>query len=180
MKQQSRDELTEEIRKSVKAYLIVTCCFALTAIASIYFGYYVIRYNEFHELPLPMALVALGGGFLLWEMAKSVNMHVKLPVSFKAISSKDYPELFEVISEVTTRLNLSPVKEVYICPDASAAVFIQPLLRNLIFRPRINLVIGLGFLTQMNDDEIRAILYHEFGHYVQPEMKSSLSVYNIT
>ena len=40
-------------------------------------------------------------------------------------------------------------------------------------------MVGLGFLTQMDDDEIRAMLYHEFGHYIQEEMKNSISVYTI-
>ena len=31
----------------------------------------------------------------------------------------------------------------------------------------------------MDDDEIRAMLYHEFGHYAQEEMKNSISVYTI-
>ncbi len=67
----------------------------------------------------------------------------------------------------------------YVCPEATAAVFIQPQLHNLLFKPKRNLVIGLGFLTQMNDNEIKAMLYHEFGHYVQEEMKSSARVYTI-
>ncbi len=31
----------------------------------------------------------------------------------------------------------------------------------------------------MDDDEIRAMLFHEFGHYAQEEMKNSISVYTI-
>lgn len=50
---------------------------------------------------------------------------------------------------------------------ATAAVFIQPQLRNLLFEPKRNLVIGMGFLTQMDDDEIRAVLYHEFTEVIK-------------
>ena len=160
-------------------YIIGCCCFVLVALTSLWFGYYVIRYHNEHELPLQLTIISLAGGLLLWEMFKSFRFKTSLPKTFKPITEQEYPALFDIINEVTTTLNLSPIRRVYISPDATAAVFIQPQLRNIIFEPKRNLVIGLGFLTQMDDEEIRAMLYHEFGHYVQEEMKNSISVYTI-
>ena len=173
------EELKQSINKSVMIYIIGCCCFVMVALASLWFGYYVIRYHNEHELPLQLTIISLGGGLLLWEMIKSFRFKVSLPKTFKPITEQEYPALFDIINEVTTTLNLSPIRRVYISPDATAAVFIQPQLRNIIFEPKRNLVIGLGFLTQMDDEEIRAMLYHEFGHYVQEEMKNSISVYTI-
>ena len=169
----------QDINKSVMIYIIGCCCFVLVALASLWFGYYVIRYHNDHELPIQFAITSLAGGLLIWEMIKSFRFKTSLPKSFKPIMEQDYPALFNIIDEVTTTLNLSPIRKVYICPDATAAIFIQPQLRNILFEPQRNLVVGLGFLTQMNDDEIRAMLYHEFGHYVQKEMRKSISVYTI-
>ena len=160
-------------------YIIGCCCFVLVALASLWFGYYVICYHNKHELPVQLTVVSLAGGLLLWEMIKSFRFNTSLPKTFKPITEEEYPALFDIINEVTRTLNLSPIRKVYISPDATAAVFIQPQLRNLIFEPQRNLVVGLGFLTQMDDDEIRAMLYHEFGHYAQEEMKNSISVYTI-
>ena len=171
--------IVKDIHKSVMIYIIGCCCFVLVALTSLWFGYYVIRYHNEHELPLQLTIISLGGGLLLWEMIKSFRFKVSLPKTFKPITEQEYPALFDIINEVTTTLNLSPIRRVYISSDATAAVFIQPQLRNIIFEPKRNLVIGLGFLTQMDDEEIRAMLYHEFGHYVQEEMKSSSSVYTI-
>ena len=172
-------ELKQSINKSVMIYIIGCCCFVLVALASLWFGYYIIRYHNDHELPVQLTIISLGGCLLLWEMIKSFRFSVSLPKTFKPITEQEYPALFAIINEVTTSLYLSPIREVYICPDATAAVFIQPQLRNILFEPKRNLVVGLGFLTQMNDDEIRAMLYHEFGHYAQEEMKNSISVYTI-
>lgn len=160
-------------------YIIGCCCFVLVALASLWFGYYVIRYHNQHELPVQLTVISIAGGLLLWEMMKAFRFRTSLPKTFKQITEQEYPSLFNIINEVTTNLQLSPVRKVYICPDATAAVFIQPQLRNILLEPRKELVIGLGFLTQMDDDEIRAMLYHEFGHYAQEEMKSSISVYTI-
>lgn len=172
-------ELKQSINKSVMIYIIGCCCFVLVALASLWFGYYVIRYHNDHELPVQLTIISLGGGLLLWEMIKSFRFRVTLPKTFRPITEREYPALFAIINEVTTSLNLSPIRKVYICPDATAAVFIQPQLRNILFEPKRNLVVGLGFLTQMDDDEIRAMLYHEFGHYAQEEMRNSISVYTI-
>jgi Zn-dependent protease with chaperone function len=172
-------ELKQNINKSIIIYIIGCCCFALTALVSIWFGYYVIRYHNVHELPVQLTIFSLAGGLLLWEMLKAFRFQTTLPETFRPVTEQEYPALFDIINEVTTTLGLSPIRKVYISPDATAAVFIQPQLRNLIFDPQRNLVVGLGFLTQMDDDEIRAMLYHEFGHYIQDEMKNSISVYTI-
>ena len=172
-------ELKQSINKSVMIYIIGCYCFVMVALASLWFGYYVIRYHNDHELPVQLTIISLAGGLLLWEMVKSFRFKTSLHKTFRPITEQEYPALFAIINEVTTSLNLSPIRKVYICPDATAAVFIQPQLRNLIFEPKRNLVVGLGFLTQMDDDEIRAMLYHEFGHYAQEEMMNSISVYTI-
>lgn len=171
--------LKQNINKSVMIYIIGCCSFIFVALASLWFGYYVIRYHNKHELPYQLAIISLAGGLLLWEMIKSFRFKTSLPKTFKPITEQEYPALFDIINEVITTLNLSPIRKVYISPDATAAVFIQPQVRNLIFESKRNLVIGLGFLTQLDDDEIRAMLYHEFGHYVQEEMENSMSVYTI-
>lgn len=173
------EELKRQIRKAVRVYILGCCLFVLVAFASLWFGYYVVRYHNVHELPVQLVVVSLAGGLLLWEMIKAFRFNASLPSSFKPISEGDFPALFAIIREITDALELSPVRTVYISPDATAAVFIQPQLRNILFGPRKDLVIGLGFLTQMDDDEIRAMLYHEFGHFAQSEMKSSMSVYTV-
>lgn len=172
-------ELKKNINKSIMVYIIGCCCFILVALVSLWFGYYKIRYHNNHELPTQMVLISLAGGLLLWEMIKAFRLKTCLPKKFKLITEQEYPTLFDIINEVISTLKLSPIHKVYISPDPIAAVFIQPKLSNLIFEPQRYLVVGLGFLTQMDDDEIRAMLFHEFGHYAQDEMKNTISVYTI-
>jgi Zn-dependent protease with chaperone function len=176
---QKNNQLTNQISKSIMMYIVGCCCFVFVAISSIWFGYYIIRNYGEHDLPIQLTILSLAGCWLLWEIAKAFRFRAKLPSHFRSIEAQEYPALFAIINEVTNNLHLLPIEQVYISPDATAAVFIQPQLRNLLFEPKRNLVIGMGFLTQMDDDEIRAVLYHEFGHYVQAEMKSSLSVYTV-
>lgn len=172
-------DLIRSINKSVMIYIIGCCCFVFVAIVSIWIGYYIIRDYGEHDWPIQFTILSIAGCMLLWEIAKSFSFRLKFPSDFRTVESQEYPELFAIINEVTGNLHLSPIEKVYLSPDATAAVFILPELRNLLFEPKRYLVIGLGFLTQMDDEEIRAVLYHEFGHYVQSEMKNTLSVYVI-
>lgn len=168
----------KKIRQSVIIYIIGCSFFFACAIASIAFGYYLIRYYPEHELPLSWLLFSIAGVILLWEMIKAFRFKTTIPANLRIANETEYPALFQIIHEITNNLNLTPIHEVYIAPDATAAVFIQPS-RKLGGKPQRNLVIGLGFLTQMDDDELRTMLYHEFGHYAQEAMKNTLSVYTI-
>lgn len=171
--------LRRRIKRSLIIYIIGCFCFAAVALMSIWFGYYLIRHYGENDLPAGLIIFSLAGILLLWEMSKAFRFKASLPESFKPVTSQEYPALFRIITEVTTALDLSPIRKVYICPDATAAVFTRPRIWNILTKAERNLVVGMGFLTQMDDDEIRAMLYHEFGHYVQKEMKDSVSVYTI-
>lgn len=173
------EELKRQIRKAVRVYILGCCLFVLVALVSIWFGYFFICSYNVYDLPTGLIVIPIAGILLLWEMIKSFNFKASLPDTFKSITANDYPKLFEIIYEITNKLGLSPIRRVYISPDTMTAVFIQPKLRNILLPPQKNLVVGLGFLTQMDDDEIRAMLYHEFGHFAQTEMNSSISVYTV-
>ncbi|WP_276864368.1 M48 family metallopeptidase [Mediterranea massiliensis] len=172
-------DLKQTVNRWIRVYLAGCCCFAVAALAAIAWGYWVASEGRKYDWPMQILILSGAGCWLLWEMGKALRWNTKLPDCFRPVSVREYPELFAAINEVTDRLQLSPIEKVYVSPDAAASVFIQPRLRNLLCEPKRNLVIGLGFLTQMDDDEIRAVLYHEFGHYVQDGMKSSLSAYAV-
>lgn len=168
------------INKSIVTYLVGSLCFLIFAIASIYMGYYIIRYRDTCDLPIMFVFFAFAGIILLFEMLGAFHLKREIPYDYKSISCEDYPAFFKILDEITTNLRLSPIHNVYVSPDTNAAVFIQPQLRNLLFEPERNLVIGMGMLSQFDDDELRAVLYHEFGHYSQKGVKKTLHVYTIS
>ena len=93
-------ELKQDVHKSVMIYIIGCCCFVFVALASLWFGYYVIRYHNEHELPVQLTIISLAGGLLLWEMIKSFRFKTSLPKTFKPITEEEYPALFDIINEV--------------------------------------------------------------------------------
>lgn len=180
--QDSLQNYNDQIKHNVLIYSIGTLCFALISIGSIWFAYHTIIQNFLYnddDIPKGFIVLGISGMYFLVEMVRSSRLKADIPKEFYSVNTDDYPQLFRLISEVTNNLKQDSPKNVYICDDAIAAVFIQPKLRNLFIEPKRHLVIGKAFLTQMDDDEIRAMLYHEFGHYAQNEMSSSLKVYSI-
>ena len=132
------------------------------------------------DLPRPLIILALGGIWLLWDIAKSWNYKSGLPNSFVKVSSSELPALFRLANSVTSDLNVRRLSYIYLCPEPFAAVFINPSLRSVFTKsPKLELVMGLGFLTQLSDKELKTILYHEFGHYCQESIRETGSVYRI-
>lgn len=171
------DALRKSINRLMIIFIIGSCCYVLLALAAICGGVYVMFHHHDNSSFHGVYFLAIAGWLMLWQMVVSLRFKTTVPEAYTPITAQQYPELFKLINEVTTTLSLQPVSKVYVCPDVMAAVFILPKFRNIVFKAERQLVIGMGLLSQMDDDELRAVLYHEFGHYAQQEMKNSLSVY---
>lgn len=174
---QALRDKSARIRKYVRWYVLGSVCIVLFALLFIWLG--VMMFLGW-DLPRPLIILALGGIWLLWDIAKSWNYKTSLPKGFVKVSSSELPALFSLVNSVTSDLNIRQLSYIYLCPEPFAAVFIKPSLKNVFSKhPKLELVIGLGFLTQLSDKELKTILYHEFGHYCQESIRETGSVYRI-
>lgn len=165
------------IRKYVRWYVLG--CFGIVLFALLFIWLGVMMFLGW-DLPRPLIILALGGIWLLWDIAKSWNYKTSLPESFVKVSSSELPAMFGLVNSVTSELNVRQLSYIYLCPEPFAAVFIKPSLKNVFSKhPKLELVIGLGFLTQLSDKELKTILYHEFGHYCQESIRETGTVYRI-
>lgn len=170
-------DLKKGIRREVVKFIAGCILFALMAACTIISAVLLIL-NPGLDFPHGIWILAVGGVVLLWEMGRAFWVRSPLPEGYAAVSRADCPPLFSLIDEVAENLGVKLPEQIYVCPDASAAVFVMPGIQNLIRAPEDRyLVVGLGFLTQMDDEEIKSVLYHEFGHYVQAATDDSASVY---
>ena len=73
-----------------------------------------------------------------------------------AVTEKDHPRLFNLIREVSEELNIKMPKKVLLLPSTQIAVkgFFSKTL-----------IIGIATLGSLSQDEFKAILAHEFGHF---------------
>lgn len=176
---EENDELKRakrSIRNNVSRYRFGCFLFLLAAIGFIGVGVLMFWGNG---LSSRCAVFPLVGFVLIGDMAKALNQKCDLPDDFREVSETEYPQLFALIDEVRRSMGAERLRHVYVCPDAFAAIFALPSLKNMFLPSRKNLVIGLAFLTQMSDDELRAILCHEYAHYMKGDLSSSESVYRV-
>ncbi len=95
------------------------------------------------------------------------------------ISKNDQPELFKMIDELVNEIGTSFPKKVYLTSDVNASVYYDSSFWSMFLPVKKNLRIGLGLINTTTQDELRAILAHEFGHFSQSSMKLGSYVYNL-
>lgn len=123
-------------------------------------------------------LLGCAGLLLLIDMFTAWDYNPSLPKDFVLVSASEFPALFKIVREVMSDLGLTPINYLYLSPQAFAAVFIRPSVKNLFSsRPKLELAVGMGFLTQLTDKQMKTVLCHEFGHYCQESIRETRSVY---
>jgi Zn-dependent protease with chaperone function len=128
---------------------------------------------------LGLGLASLGF-FILIFLFKFLFKKHKVDIShLLEISEKDEPKLFSFIREIATEVQTDFPKRVYLSSDVNACVFYDSNFWSMFFPIRKNLQIGLGLVNSVSEQEFKAILAHEFGHFSQRSMKVGSYVYNV-
>lgn len=95
------------------------------------------------------------------------------------ITQNEEPLLFEYIEKIVQEVETDFPKKIYLSSDVNACVFYDSSFWSMIFPIRKNLQIGLGLVNTITEQEFKAILAHEFGHFSQRSMKVGSYVYNV-
>jgi Zn-dependent protease with chaperone function len=95
------------------------------------------------------------------------------------ITEEQEPKLFKFIEEIVIEADTDFPKRVYLSADVNACVFYDSSFWSMFFPIRKNLQIGLGLVNTISEQEFKAILAHEFGHFSQKSMKVGSYVYNV-
>ncbi|HEX8119738.1 MAG TPA: M48 family metallopeptidase [Solirubrobacteraceae bacterium] len=123
---------------------------------------------------LPVGRVASGHGFPIFIGIAMVIAGISILVSIvprrdkfvapgPRLSAEQQPELFAAVEGVAKEVGHPMPEEVYLAPDVNAAVTeVGPLL----WRKRRVLILGLPLLELLTVEQLRAVIAHEFGHYV--------------
>lgn len=95
------------------------------------------------------------------------------------ITKNDEPLLFQFIQDIVEEVQTDFPKKIYLSSDVNASVFYDSSFWSMFFPIRKNLQIGVGLINAVSEDEFKAILAHEFGHFSQRSMKVGSYVYNV-
>jgi Zn-dependent protease with chaperone function len=93
------------------------------------------------------------------------------------ITARDEPKLFAAITAITQQLNTEFPAHVYLAQSVSASVTFDSSLKGLLFKSPRNLQIGAGLINTLHEEELKAVIAHEFGHFSQKELRTGSYVY---
>lgn len=118
---------------------------------------------------------------IAWYLIKPLfAVHKSSKENNQEIHREDCPELLSIIEDIANKTGNKMPKHIYLSAELNARVFYNSMNIWSIFLPTSkNLMIGTGLLYGMSNDELKAILAHEFGHFSQQTMKISSVTYRL-
>ena len=126
-----------------------------------------------------IGLASLGFLILIFLFKFLFKQHKVDRSHLTEIYEHNEPKLFSFIRDIVEEVKTDFPKRIYLSSDVNASVFYDSNFWSMIFPIRKNLQIGLGLVNTITEQEFKAILAHEFGHFSQRSMKVGSFVYNV-
>ena len=143
-------------------------------------AFYVITVRpSFMTLALGVGLGSLGFFVLAFLFKFMFKTHKIDRTHLTEITATNEPKLFQFIASIVEEVGTDFPKKVYVSADVNASVFYDSSFWSMFFPVKKNLQIGLGLVNGISEQEFKAILAHEFGHFSQRSMKVGSYVYYV-
>jgi Zn-dependent protease with chaperone function len=165
------------LRKVYAAILWLTCgvyylSLPLVALLVVAGGYAVwLGFAAIGRIPIKLvALVAIVVVVSLWAVLKSLWASLvrgKADDPGLRVDPSEHPRFQAALEESARRVGTRRVDTVFVTPGTDAAVYEQGgLARQLSGRTERCLVLGVGLLDGMTERQLKSVLAHEYGHFV--------------
>jgi Zn-dependent protease with chaperone function len=113
-----------------------------------------------------MGLLLVGAGFSIYGMIRSLFVKVKYQDPGKALAESDAPGLFDLVREVAKTMETRPIDEIRVTPYTDFAVYERGTRKDKYQdNAKRILILGMGTLKDFKENDFRAILAHEYGHF---------------
>jgi Zn-dependent protease with chaperone function len=126
-----------------------------------------------------VGLIAIGAFVLFFLVKFLFTKNAADRSHLVEITREQQPRLFNFVEEIVREVQTNSPKKIYLSADVNASVFYDSGFWSMFFPIKKNLQIGLGLVNTVSENEFRAILAHEFGHFSQRSMKVGSYVYNV-
>ena len=177
-------KMTTKAIISIALFLIVYIFLLILAVGltilSVIGGFYIIIAKPMLiTLGLGIGLASLGF-FILAFLFKFIFKKHKIDRNhLTEITEETEPKLFKFINDIVQEVDTDFPKKIYLSTEVNASVFYDSSFWSMFFPIKKNLQIGLGLVNTITEQEFKAIMAHEFGHFSQKSMKVGSYVYNV-
>ena len=160
---------------------IILLVFAISlTLASVVGGLYIIVTKPMLiTLGLGIGLASLGFFVIAFLFKFIFKKHKADRSHLTEITAETEPSLFKFINSIVEEFGTDFPKKIYLSTDVNASVFYDSNFWSMFFPIKKNLQIGLGLVNTITEQEFKAIMAHEFGHFSQKSMKVGSYVYNV-
>lgn len=159
--------------------LLLFLAIGITALCLIGAFYVITVRPLFITLALGVGLGSLGFFILAFLFKFLFKKHKINRTHLTEITAETEPKLFHFIETIVQEVGTDFPKKVYLSADVNASVFYDSSFWSMFFPIKKNLQIGLGLVNGISEQEFKAILAHEFGHFSQRSMKVGSYVYYV-
>jgi hypothetical protein len=114
-----------------------------------------------------VAIIGIGAVVTIFQIVQSVFIRTKLEDPGRALLEGEAPGLWALSREVAGTIGTRPVNEIRVTPGTEAAVYERGSFRERMQdRAERVLLIGVGVLNDFDQNAFRAVLAHEYGHFI--------------
>jgi Zn-dependent protease with chaperone function len=133
-----------------------------------------LAFGAIGRIPIKLAVLVLAMVVVsLWAVAKSLwasLVRAKAEDPGMRLSVVEHPRFKAALEQAASRVGTRPVDVVFLTPGTDAGVYEQGgLARQLTGRTERCLVLGVGLLDGMTQGQLKSVLAHEYGHFVNQD-----------
>jgi Zn-dependent protease with chaperone function len=133
-----------------------------------------LAFEAIGRIPIKLALIVAAMVLVsLWAVLKSIWASVvraKGEDPGLRLDPAEHPRFQAALREAAVRVGTRPVDTVFVTPGTDAAVYEQGgLARQLAGRSERCLILGVGLLDGMSEGQLKSVLAHEYGHFVNED-----------
>jgi Zn-dependent protease with chaperone function len=129
---------------------------------------------------LPIGLVAGALTLSTWAVVRSLFLPPPLPRFGIDLVELEQPRLFAALREVATVAGSLPVNQVELGPGTGIAVLEEGSAAKVILgRGRRRLRLGFWAVHELDEDELKAVLAHEFGHFSNGDTRLTPIIHHV-
>jgi tetratricopeptide (TPR) repeat protein len=122
---------------------------------------------------IPVKAIALFFAFgvamlaMIWSSIRSLFVRLRYEDPGRALTPDEAPRLWELTRAVASAVGTRPVDAIFLTPGTELAVFERGnWLQGLRDRSKRSLILGLGVIDGFRAEDFRAVLAHEYGHFL--------------
>lgn len=119
------------------------------------------------RIPIQFTLMLIVGSCIsIYGMVRSLFVKVKYSDPGRALEGAEAPSLYKLTREVADAMGTRPIDEIRITPSTDLAVYERGTWKERL-QDEANriLILGTGIIKDFKQDDFRAVLAHEYGHF---------------